>query len=106
MSQVKAIVLRSAGTNCDQESAHALRLAGAEPSVIHINQLLSKQVSLEAFSLMIIPGGFSYGDDVAAGKILANELRFKLRKALDEFVGQGKRIIGICNGFQVMVKAG
>ena len=106
MSTVKAIVLRSAGTNCDQESAHALRLAGAEPSIIHINQLLSKQVSLDAFSLMIIPGGFSYGDDVAAGKILANELRFKLRKALDEFVGQGKRIIGICNGFQVLVKTG
>jgi phosphoribosylformylglycinamidine synthase len=106
MSQVKAIVLRSAGTNCDQESAHALRLAGAEPSVIHINQLLSKQVSLDPFSLMIIPGGFSYGDDVAAGKILANELRFKLRKALDEFVARGKRIIGICNGFQVLVKTG
>jgi phosphoribosylformylglycinamidine synthase len=106
MSQVKAIVLRSAGTNCDQESAHALRLAGAEPSVIHINQLLSKQVSLEPFSLMIIPGGFSYGDDVAAGKILANELRFKLRRSLDEFIAKGKRIIGICNGFQVLVKTG
>ena len=106
MSEVKAIVLRSAGTNCDQESAHALRLAGAEPSIVHINQLLSGQVSLEPFRLMIIPGGFSYGDDVAAGKILANELRFKLRDALDAFVGQGKRIIGICNGFQVLVKTG
>jgi len=106
MNTVRAIVLRSAGTNCDQESAYALRLVGAEPFVIHINQLLSKQVSLDSFSLMIIPGGFSYGDHVAAGKILTIELRFKLRKALDEFIGQGKRIIGICNGFQVLVKTG
>jgi phosphoribosylformylglycinamidine synthase I len=106
MSPVKAIILRTAGTNCDQESAYALKLAGAEPSIIHINQLLSKEVSLDPFRLMIIPGGFSYGDDVAAGKILANELRFKLRDALDEFIAQGKRIIGICNGFQVLVKTG
>ena len=103
---MKAIVLRTAGTNCDQETAHALRMAGAEPEVIHVNQLLSKKVDLEPYRLMVIPGGFSYGDDVAAGKILANELRFKLRVALDEFVAQGKRIIGICNGFQVLVKTG
>ncbi len=103
---VKAIILRTAGTNCDQETAHALRMAGAEPDVVHINQLLSKKVSLDPYRLMVIPGGFSYGDDVAAGKILANELRFKLRSALDEFVAQGKRIIGICNGFQVLVKTG
>lgn len=103
---VKAIILRSAGTNCDQETAHALRMAGAEPDVVHVNQLLSKKVSLDPYRLMVIPGGFSYGDDVAAGKILANEMRFKLRRALDEFVSQGKRIIGICNGFQVLVKTG
>jgi len=106
VSAVNAIVLRTAGTNCDQETAHALRMAGAEPQIVHVNQLLSKQISLEPFRLMVIPGGFSYGDDVAAGKILANELRFKLRSALDEFVAQGKRIIGICNGFQVLVKTG
>lgn len=103
---VKAIILRTAGTNCDQESAHALRLAGAEPEIVHINQLLQKRVSLDPYKIMIIPGGFSYGDDIAAGKILANELRFKLRDALNEFVAQGKRIIGICNGFQILVKTG
>jgi phosphoribosylformylglycinamidine synthase I len=106
MSHVKAIVLRTAGTNCDQETAHALRLAGAEPVIVHVNQLLSKEIALDPYRLMVIPGGFSYGDDVAAGKILANELRFKLRDALDAFVAQGKRIIGICNGFQVLVKTG
>jgi len=106
MSAIKAIVLRTAGTNCDKETAYALGLAGAEAEIVHVNQLLSKQISLEPFRLMVIPGGFSYGDDVAAGKILANEMRFKLRGALDEFVAQGKRIIGICNGFQVLVKTG
>ncbi len=103
---VKAIILRTAGTNCDQESAHALRLAGAEPEIVHINQLLVDKVNLAPYKLMIIPGGFSYGDDIAAGKILANELRFKLRAKLDGFVAEGKRIIGICNGFQVLVKTG
>ena len=102
----KAIILRTAGTNCDQETAHALRLAGAEPEIIHVNQLISKKVDLSPYRIMVIPGGFSYGDDVAAGKILANELRFKLRGALDDFIAQGKRIIGICNGFQVLVKTG
>jgi phosphoribosylformylglycinamidine synthase subunit PurQ / glutaminase len=102
----RAIILRTAGTNCDQESAHALRMAGAEPEVIHINQLIERKVNLDPYRLMIIPGGFSYGDDIAAGKILANELRFKLRDALTEFVSQDKRIIGICNGFQVLVKTG
>src|SRR5207302_1617854 len=90
---MKAIVLRTAGTNCDQETAHALRMAGAEPEIIHVNQLLSKKVDLEPYRLMIIPGGFSYGDDVAAGKILANELRFKLREALDKFVAQGDKTL-------------
>lgn len=106
MSTTKAIILRTAGTNCDQETAHALRLAGADPTIVHINQLLAQKVDLDPYRLMIIPGGFSYGDDVAAGKILANELRFKLREALDGFLAQGKRIIGICNGFQVLVKTG
>jgi phosphoribosylformylglycinamidine synthase subunit PurQ / glutaminase len=106
MSNVKALVLRSAGTNCDQETAEALRQAGAQPSVIHINRLLSGEISLKDYQILVIPGGFSYGDDVGAGKILANELRFKLRAALDPFVESGRRVIGICNGFQVLVKTG
>lgn len=106
MSKPQAIILRTAGTNCDQETAAALVMAGAEPSILHINQVLAQKDLLEGFDLLIIPGGFSYGDDVAAGKILANELRFKLVDALDKFIGRGKRVIGICNGFQVLVKAG
>ena len=106
MSALKALVLRSAGTNCDQESAHALRLAGAEPSVIHINQFLNGSRSLQDYKILVIPGGFSYGDDIAAGRILANELRFKLGEALGAFIADGRRVIGICNGFQVLVKTG
>ena len=103
---MKALVLRSAGTNCDQESAHALRLAGAEPTVLHINEFIGGHASLDDYKIMIIPGGFSYGDDIAAGKILANELRFKLGDALSRFIKDGRRVIGICNGFQVLVKTG
>lgn len=103
---MKTLVLRTAGTNCDQETAEALRLAGAEPEVLHIQQLFSGARSLREFRLMVIPGGFSYGDDVGAGKILANELRFKLGPAMEAFIAEGKRVIGICNGFQVLVKTG
>ncbi len=103
---MKALVLRSAGTNCDQESAHALRLAGAEPTVLHINQFINGDASLQDYKILVIPGGFSYGDDIAAGKILANELRFKLGDALARFIKAGNRVIGICNGFQVLVKTG
>jgi len=106
MSAIKALVLRSAGTNCDQESAHALRLAGAETTVAHINQLMHEAQDLNAYKILVIPGGFSYGDDIAAGKILANELRFKLGEKLSAFIKNGRRVIGICNGFQVLVKTG
>lgn len=103
---VTALVLRTAGTNCDQESAHAVRLAGGQADVHHVNRLLNGDVQLDSYQLLIIPGGFSYGDDVAAGKILANEFRFKAGPMLQRFVQDGKRVIGICNGFQVLVKAG
>jgi phosphoribosylformylglycinamidine synthase I len=103
---VKALVLRTAGTNCDQESAHALRLAGAEAEILHINRFVSGERSLDDYRLLIIPGGFSYGDDIAAGRILANELRFKLGEAIAQFIANGRRVIGICNGFQVLVKTG
>lgn len=106
MSDFKALVVRTAGTNCDQESAEALRLAGAVPEIRHINEFIHGPLTLDTYDLMVIPGGFSYGDDVAAGKILANELRFKLGKALHAFIASGRKVIGICNGFQVLVKTG
>lgn len=106
MENVKAIVLRAAGINCDQETANALELAGATAQLIHINKLIENPNLLEDFQIMVFPGGFSYGDDVAAGKILANQIVHHLSDALKKFVADGKLVLGICNGFQILVKAG
>ncbi len=106
MRKPKVCVLRTAGTNCDQETAFAFFEAGGRPELLHINTLISGEKNLEDYQILAIPGGFSYGDDVAAGKILANELRFKLRQELGNFIHGGRLIIGICNGFQILVKSG
>lgn len=102
----KVIVLRTAGTNCDQETAFAFSHFGAQTDLVHIDQLYKKQVHLKDYHIVALPGGFTYGDDIESGRILANELRFHLGDALTEFIAAGKLVIGICNGFQVLVKAG
>ncbi len=106
MNEPKAIVLRAAGTNCDRETEFALARAGFEAERIHAYRLMENPSRLGDYHLLVIPGGFSYGDDVAAGKILANQLRHRLGDALNEFIAAGKLILGICNGFQVMLKSG
>lgn len=106
MAKVKVIVLRAAGTNCDMETAFAFESAGAKTELVHINRLISGERKLENHQILAIPGGFTYGDDIASGKILANEIKYKLKGALKRFIRSGKIIIGICNGFQVLVKAG
>jgi phosphoribosylformylglycinamidine synthase len=100
----KTLILRTAGTNCDQETAYAFELAGADTEAIHLNRLLENPKLMGEFQLLAVPGGFSYGDDIAAGKIFANQIIHHLRDAFSEFVAAGKPIIGICNGFQVLVK--
>ena len=102
----KVVVLRAAGTNCDLETAFAFEHAGAKPELVHINQLVKGEKRLCDYHILAVPGGFTYGDDVGSGKILANELKYKLSGDLGKFVGAGKLIIGICNGFQVLVKSG
>jgi len=102
----KVIVLRTAGTNCDRETCYAFGAAGGEVELVHINTLFEKKKKLADYEILAIPGGFSYGDDVAAGKILANELKYKLHDEIRDFASSGKPIMGICNGFQVLVKAG
>jgi phosphoribosylformylglycinamidine synthase I len=99
-------VLRAAGTNCDVETAHAFRLVGAEPETLHVNRLREDPKVLRRFQILAIPGGFSYGDDVASGRIFANELMSALRDELLAFIDRGGFAIGICNGFQVLVKSG
>ncbi|MCX5709386.1 MAG: phosphoribosylformylglycinamidine synthase I [Candidatus Omnitrophica bacterium] len=106
MLKPKVCVLRTAGTNCDKETAFAFARAGAEAEFVHINRLVSGEEKLGDYHILALSGGFSYGDDIAAGKILANELKTKLSGDLKEFIRAGKLIIGICNGFQIMVKAG
>lgn len=103
----KSIVLRVGGTNCDKETVSALKLAGFDVSLVHINELIRKEVSLVSFNLLVIPGGFSFGDYISAGKIFAIELFYKLRDEIEKFVlNKNNFVIGICNGFQVLVKLG
>jgi phosphoribosylformylglycinamidine synthase I len=106
MTEVKAIVLRAAGINCDMETEHALELAGAQAQRIHINRIIEDKTLLDEFQIIVFPGGFSYGDDVAAGKILANQIRHHLFEPIRKFIDDGKLVLGICNGFQVLVKTG
>ena len=100
------LVLRAAGTNCDVETAYAFDEAGGEVTVAHVNRLTERSVALSDFQVLAIPGGFSYGDDIAAGRVLAVELEHRLGTELREFVDGGGLVIGICNGFQVLVQTG
>ncbi len=106
MKQVRAIVLRAAGINCDMETDYALELAGAKAQRVHINRIIEDKSALDQFQIIVFPGGFSYGDDVAAGKILANQVVHHLNEPIHKFIDAGKLVLGICNGFQVLVKAG
>lgn len=103
---VKVIVLRTAGTNCDEEMAFAFSAFGAEVDLVHINRLFSGDARLANYHILAIPGGFTYGDDIISGRILANELRLRLGDQIGEFIDEEKLILGICNGFQVLVRAG
>ncbi len=98
------LILRAAGTNCDGETAYAFQIAGAQTEFIHINRLLDDPGLLERFQILAFPGGFSYGDDIAAGKILANQIVHHLGEPIRRFIDGGKPVVGICNGFQVLVK--
>ncbi len=106
MKKPRVCILRTAGTNCDKETAFAFLKAGGEPEFVHVNKFITGAEKLDVFQILALPGGFSYGDDLGAGRILANELRFKLIDSLTAFIRQGKLIIGICNGFQILVKSG
>ncbi len=102
----RILVLRAAGTNCDVETAHAFELAGGDADRLHVNRVAEKPSVLDQYQILVIPGGFTYGDDVAAGKVLANELTTRLGEPLGRFVERGSLVLGICNGFQVLLKAG
>jgi phosphoribosylformylglycinamidine cyclo-ligase len=105
-SNPRALVLRAPGINCDRETVQACRLVGFETDLLHINQLLKAPERLLDYHFLVIPGGFSYGDDLGAGTLLAKNLVIHLGKQLQQFIDEGRPVLGICNGFQVLVRAG
>jgi len=106
MSTPRVLMIRAPGTNCDEESAFAFEQAGAAVDRVHINRLLEDRGIPDQYQILCLPGGFSYGDDIAAGRILANQIRHYLDEVLNEFKAAEKLIFGICNGFQVLIRSG
>tara|TARA_R110002111_G_scaffold261492_1_gene334502 strand:- start:13921 stop:14736 length:816 start_codon:yes stop_codon:yes gene_type:complete len=102
----KVCVLRAPGTNCDIETAHAFDLCGAQATRIHLLKLLENPQQLNDYQILCLPGGFSYGDDVGAGVIFASHLQGQLADVIGNFLAADKLVLGICNGFQVLLKAG
>lgn len=100
------LILHASGINRDQEAARACELAGGRAEIVHINRLRSAERKLDQYDMLLLPGGFSYGDALGAGARLALDLRMYFEDQLLEFVAQGRPVLGICNGFQTLVKAG
>ncbi|MCC7359144.1 MAG: phosphoribosylformylglycinamidine synthase I [Anaerolineales bacterium] len=101
-----ALILHANGTNRDHEAAQALELAGAAVEIVHLSQLRAGERHMADYQLLVLPGGFSYGDALGAGKLMALDLTVYFADAVHEFIASGKPVIGICNGFQALVKAG
>jgi phosphoribosylformylglycinamidine synthase len=100
------LILHASGTNRDEEAARAVELAGGRPEIVHINRLRAGERRFADYDMLLLPGGFSYGDALGAGVRKALDLNVFFDDQLQEFVARGKRVLGICNGFQVLVKAG
>ncbi len=106
MPHPRVLVLRAPGTNCDEETAFAWEKVGTVVESVHVNRLLESPGRLGEFQILTIPGGFSYGDDLGAGRVLATRLELALASELERFHDRGGFILGVCNGFQVLVRAG
>ena len=102
----KALILRAPGINCDRETAYACRLVGFEAELVHINHLIKAPERLLDYDFLVIPGGFSYGDHLGAGAMLATVLRHRFLGELQEFVDDGRPVLAICNGFQILARLG
>ncbi len=106
MATPRVCVLRAPGTNCDPETAHAFEMCGAKAERVHLLRVLEEPTVLSGFQVLCIPGGFSYGDDIGAGVIFSSHLRGRLSDALHTFLTADKLVLGICNGFQTLLKSG
>jgi phosphoribosylformylglycinamidine synthase len=104
--KVKALVLSGDGINCETETISSFKLAGAYAEKVHVNRLLETPEILNDYQILCLPGGFSFGDDLGSGRVLALKLKHGLKDQLNQFVSSGGLILGICNGFQVLVKLG
>jgi len=105
VDDIKVCVLRVGGTNCDAETQRAFQELGVQAETVHVNELIKRRNLLD-YSVLVFPGGFSFGDYVRAGVIFARHLSAKLGKEIDAFVDEGRPILGICNGFQILVENG
>jgi phosphoribosylformylglycinamidine synthase len=102
----QVLILHATGTNRDREAAWAVECAGGEPHIVHVNELRQRPARLHEFQMFILPGGFSYGDALGAGRLWATDLRWLFQEELARFIATGKPVLGICNGFQALVKSG
>jgi len=103
---LRALVLYGYGINCENESKYAIEKSGGAAEIVHLNRLLEEPKMLENYNMLMIPGGFSFGDDLGSGKIFGNKMKFRLRENLEQFIKEGKLVLGICNGFQIIAKMG
>ncbi len=106
MNKFKSLVLKAHGTNCEIETNYVLNHTGFNSEIIHINELLENPQKIQSYSFIVVPGGFSYGDYTGSGRIVASVIKHDLIKEIDTFINNGKLILGICNGFQILVKSG
>jgi phosphoribosylformylglycinamidine synthase len=113
LKPVKSLIITGYGINCEEEMAAAYRIAGANSVIIHINEIFLRGFSIHDFDIINFPGGFSFGDDISSGKVLANKIMFKkftngktFVEEIKTFIDAGKYVLGVCNGFQILVKAG
>jgi len=106
MRKIRALVLAGDGINCEAETAYGFELAGALPTIVHMNDLLKNKNLLQDFQVLALPGGFSFGDDLGSGQILALKIKHLLIDQFLTFIEQKKPIIGICNGFQILARLG
>ena len=102
----RVLILRAAGINRDGDAARAVEMAGGSADLVHIGRIVDGSVSLFDYAMVIVPGGFSYGDHLGAGRLLAVDLTHRLGDTMQRFVEDGRAVLGICNGFQVLVKSG
>lgn len=106
MATPKVLILRAPGTNCEIETEFAFRLAGAQTTLMHVNRLIESPAEAQGHQILCFPGGFSYGDDIAAGRILAQQLKVHLSDMVNDFRSSDRLVLGICNGMQIMMRLG